>query len=302
MKVVNSIKRVIKYILYGVPMVKRVQANVVSLDINKMLDGRVALITGGTSGIGKAIAETFLKSGATVIITGRDESKINNVLNEIKNQNVLYEQKVFGVQLNNIQPSSFGHKLEEIIKLIKACVDEFEIVEDNDELVILVNNAGIGGGDISNTTEEEFDQVIKTNLNGTFFLSKIVSKYMIKNSIKGNILNIASSSSLRPAASAYTFSKWGIRGFTLGLAKTLAPFDITVNGLAPGPTATPMLHCDGHDISFEKNPMRRFAMPEEIANMAAVLVSDMGRMIVGDIVYMTGGAGVITFDDIEYNI
>lgn len=291
MKVVNSIKRVIKYILYGVPMVKRVQANVVSLDINKMLDGRVALITGGTSGIGKAIAETFLKSGATVIITGRDESKINNVLNEIKNQNVLYEQKVFGVQLNNIQPSSFGHKLEEIIKLISPA-----------KIDILVNNAGIGGGDISNTTEEEFDQVIKTNLNGTFFLSKIVSKYMIKNSIKGNILNIASSSSLRPAASAYTFSKWGIRGFTLGLAKTLAPFDITVNGLAPGPTATPMLHCDGHDISFEKNPMKRFAMPEEIANMAAVLVSDMGRMIVGDIVYMTGGAGVITFDDIEYNI
>ena len=291
MKVVNSIKRVIKYILYGVPMVKRVQANVVSLDINKMLDGRVALITGGTSGIGKAIAETFLKSGATVIITGRDESKINNVLNEIKNQNVLYEQKVFGVQLNNIQPSSFGHKLEEIIKLISPA-----------KIDILVNNAGIGGGDISNTTEEEFDQVIKTNLNGTFFLSKIVSKYMIKNSIKGNILNIASSSSLRPAASAYTFSKWGIRGFTLGLAKTLAPFDITVNGLAPGPTATPMLHCDGHDISFEKNPMRRFAMPEEIANMATVLVSDMGRMIVGDIVYMTGGAGVITFDDIEYNI
>lgn len=291
MKVVNSIKRVIKYILYGVPMVKRVQANVVSLDINKMLDGRVALITGGTSGIGKAIAETFLKSGATVIITGRDESKINNILNEIKNQNVLYEQKVFGVQLNNIQPSSFGHKLEEIIKLISPA-----------KIDILVNNAGIGGGDISNTTEEEFDQVIKTNLNGTFFLSKIVSKYMIKNSIKGNILNIASSSSLRPAASAYTFSKWGIRGFTLGLAKTLAPFDITVNGLAPGPTATPMLHCDGHDISFEKNPTRRFAMPEEIANMAAVLVSDMGRMIVGDIVYMTGGAGVITFDDIEYNI
>lgn len=291
MKVINSIKRVIKYILYGVPTVKKVQANVVSLDINKMLDGRVALITGGTSGIGKAIAETFLKSGATVIITGRDESKINNVLNEIKNQNVLYEQKVFGVQLNNIQPSSFGHKLEEIIKLISPA-----------KIDILVNNAGIGGGDISNTTEDEFDQVIKTNLNGTFFLSKIVSKYMIKNSIKGNILNIASSSSLRPAASAYTFSKWGIRGFTLGLAKTLAPFDITVNGLAPGPTATPMLHCDGHDISFEKNPMRRFAMPEEIANMAAVLVSDMGRMIVGDIVYMTGGAGVITFDDIEYNI
>ena len=166
----------------------------------------------------------------------------------------------------------------------------------------MVNNAGIGGGDISCTTEEEFDQVIQTNLKGTFFLSRVIARYMIENKIKGNILNIASSSSLRPAASAYTFSKWGIRGFTLGLAKTLAPYGITVNGLAPGPTATPMLKRDANDITFTNNPMGRFAMPEEIANMAVVLVSDISKMVVGDIVYMTGGSGLITFDDIEYRI
>lgn len=291
MRILSLLKRGIKYILYGVPTVKQIRANVVSLDINKMLEGKVVLITGGTSGIGMSIAETFLKSGATVIITGRNEKKIDSVLNNIKSQNVLYEHKVFGIQLDNMQPSSFEQKIEEIVKLVSPA-----------KIDVLVNNAGIGGGDISNTTEEEFEQVIKTNLNGTFFLSKTVAKYMIQNGIKGNILNIASSSSLRPAASAYTFSKWGIRGFTLGLAKTLAPYGITVNGLAPGPTATPMLHRDGHDITFEKNPMGRFAMPEEIANMAVVLVSDIGRMVVGDIVYMTGGAGVITYDDIEYKI
>lgn len=119
--------------------------------------------------------------------------------------------------------------------------------------------------------------------------------------IKGNILNIASSSSLRPAVSAYTLSKWGIRGLTLGLAKTLAPYGITVNGVAPGPTATPMLmKGDRHNITHDGLPAGRYALPEEIANMALFLVSDMGRMVVGDIVYMTGGAALLTFEDMTY--
>ena len=125
---------------------------------------------------------------------------------------------------------------------------------------------------------------------------------MKENSISGNILNIASSSSLRPAASAYTLTKWGTRGLTLGLAKTFAPYGITVNGIAPGPTATPMLNKkEGDDLAFPGNPLGRFALPEEIANMAVFLVSDMGRSIVGDIVYMTGGSGLVTFDDVTYN-
>lgn len=106
---------------------------------------------------------------------------------------------------------------------------------------------------------------------------------MISNQIKGNILNIASSSSLRPANSAYTISKWGIRGLTSGLAKSLAPYGITVNGVAPGPTATPMLlKEDIHNISHPNLPAGRYVLPEEIANMALFLVSDMGRMVVGD--------------------
>jgi 3-oxoacyl-[acyl-carrier protein] reductase len=124
---------------------------------------------------------------------------------------------------------------------------------------------------------------------------------MKENKITGNILNIISSSGLRPAASAYTLSKWGVRGLTLGLAKSLIPYDIVVNGLAPGPTATPMLMKDGsEEIGHTSNPLGRYAMPEEIANMAVVLTSGMGRTVVGDIVYMTGGAGIITFDDMDY--
>ena len=121
-------------------------------------------------------------------------------------------------------------------------------------------------------------------------------------SIQGNILNIASFSSLRPADSAYTLSKWGIRGFTLGMAKTLAPHGIVVNGLAPGQTATPMLMKDSNDgnLSCLRTPLGRFATPEEIANMAVILVSDMSRSIMGDIIYMTGGSGLLTYEDNTY--
>lgn len=288
MNIRQIVKRIAKYILYGIPQVTTAQ--VVSVNYNDLLHGRVALITGGTSGIGKAMAEAFLKSGATVIITGRTQSKVDMVLESLS-KFTKQNNSVFGFVLNNANPSSFEVQIKMILDTISPL-----------KIDILVNNAGVGGGDISNTTEAEFDNVLQTNLKGCFFMSKIIGKYMIENKIKGNILNIASSSSLRPAASAYTFSKWGIRGFTLGLAKTLAPYEITVNGLAPGPTATPMLKRDASDISFPKNPFGRYAMPEEIANIAVVLVSGMGKMIVGDIIYMTGGAGVITYDDIEYRI
>lgn len=93
----------------------------------------------------------------------------------------------------------------------------------------------------------------------------------------------------------------GIRGLTLGLAKMLTPYGITVNGLAPGPTATSMLiKGEIKEITLDNNPVGRYAMPEEIANMAVVLTSAIGRMVVGDIVYMTGGSGLVTFDDIHY--
>lgn len=157
------------------------------------------------------------------------------------------------------------------------------------------------GAVIPNATEEDYDNVLETNLKGAFFLSQAVGKYMKDNKIKGNILNIASSSSLRPAVSAYTLSKWGLRGLTLGLAKVLAPYGITVNGLATGPTAPPMLKADKSNIKNNRIPLGRFIMPEEIVNMAVFLVSEMGRSIIGDIVYMTGGAGVVTYEDMNYN-
>lgn len=260
-------------------------ANIVTLAPNELLKNRCALVTGGTSGIGFAIAKLFLTSGASVCITGRNETKLQNASQKLRSLglgNVVYHI------LDNKDVSQFPSKIETVIEQLSK-VD------------ILVNNAGIYGGYLNNAKEEDYDAILDTNLKGAFFLSKYIGKYMKENNIHGNILNVASSSSLRPAVSAYALSKWGIRGLTLGLAKSLAPYGITVNGIAPGPTATPMLIKGNiNDITNPRNPSGRYALPEEIANMALFLVSDMGRMVIGDIVYMTGGAGLLTFEDVNY--
>lgn len=260
-------------------------AQISSLPQSQMLEGRHALITGGTSGIGLAIAHSFLNAGAIVTITGRNENKLKDAISELVAEHSA-DGKVFGFVLNNEDVPSFPTVFEKVRKAMGS-VD------------ILVNNAGTHGGHISSVTEEQYDTIMNTNLKGAFFLSKLVAKYMKENNIEGNILNIASSSSLRPADSAYTLSKWGIRGLTEGLARSLAPYGIVVNGVAPGPTATKMLNRNDSDLYWSQNLTKRMAHPVEIANIATVLVSNMGRMIVGDIVYMSGG-GNITNEDVTY--
>lgn len=250
-----------------------------------LLENRVALITGGGSGIGKAIAKSFAESGAIVIIAGRKEEKLIQAKKEIFGGNV------YILQIDTTDTSSIPNKIKEAEQLLGGKTID-----------ILINNAGVSGGEISTTNEIEFDKIINTNIKGTFFMSKYFGEYMRDRRIKGNILNIASSSSLRPATSAYNISKWGIRGFTIGLARLLAPHGITVNGIAPGPTATPMMMKNNEKNMAKPNSLiKRWILPEEIANMAVFLVSDMGKSIVGDIVYMTGGAGNVSNEDISYN-
>lgn len=286
MSIKKYLKRGFVFLLHGIPE-RHVIANITKLAPNEMLRGRTALITGATSGIGFEIAKSYLEAGAKVIITGRDKDRIQHACSLLKSIHQNYI--VHGIQMNNCDVPIFKEKLEEMLRW-----------KDINQIDILVNNAGVLGGDIRDTTETEYDNIINTNLKGVFFLSQMIGHYYKEQHIEGNILNIASSSSLRPAASAYTITKWGIRGLTLGLAKILTPYGIIVNGIAPGPTATRMIFKESNtDIAF-KNPIGRCAMPEEIANMAVFLVSNMGRSIVGDIIYMTGGSGLITLDDVNY--
>ena len=243
---------------------------------NELLKGRTALITGGNGGIGFAIADAFLRAGAKVIISGRNKEKLNDAVTRLSSKG-----RVSYVQLDNTKPDSFGALLSEI--------GTFDI---------LVNNAGyVGGGSFGNTTESDYDAVLDTNLKGTYFLSQEVARCWIENGTHGNILNVCSASSLRPGDSPYILSKWGMRSLTVGMAKRLIKHGIVVNGIAPGITDTDRFTHGEKDIGKLSNPSGRMVTKEEIANMAVILVSPLCQMVVGDILYMTGGGAITTLDD-----
>lgn len=265
-----------------------VEAKIVRLAPSRLLEGRCAFVTGGTSGIGLAICRSMLDAGANVVIGSRNPEKCEKTCKSLIEEDPTRKGRVSFITVDLQLSNDYDRIVDEILQKTKS----FDI---------LINNAGTLGCWFGHGTEAEFDKVIDTNLRSVFMLSQATARYFKKNRIAGNILNIGSSSSWRPANSAYTLSKWGIRGLTLGMAKTLIKHDIVVNGIAPGPTATPMLVEDGNtNLELPSNPLGRFGMPEEIGNMAVVLVSGMGRSVVGAMVPMTGGAGIITFDDIRY--
>ncbi len=254
------------------------------------LEGRCALITGGTSGIGLAIAESFLKNGSNVIICARTTERLENAKKKL-------------IEVCNCDSSRIDILEIDISKVDEAKEKFLHFSNGFDKNIdIFVNNAGVNGGKVfPNTNEKDYDTILDTNLKGVYFFSQEIAQYMIRKSIKGNILNIVSSSALRPAISPYIIAKWGERGLTLGMAKKYLPYGIIVNGLAPGSTLTPMLSKDIDDnMHLDYSPSKRYAAPEEIANLATILVSDLGKMIVGDIIYATGGAGVLTYDDMSY--
>lgn len=258
----------------------RKEAVVVPALEGSLLQGRRAIVTGGTSGIGKAIAKAFIKNGATVVVCGRSSERVASTVDDLG-------EKAFGATLDVRNPESISSAVKKACELLGGVPD------------VLVNSAGVnGGGKFGAIEADAFDEVVETNLRGTILISQEIAHLMVREGIEGNILNVSSSSGLRPGNTPYIVSKWGIRSLTLGMAKVLVPHGIVVNAIAPGPTATPMLNKDSGDISKPGSPIGRYAMPEEIANMAVVLVSALGKTIVGDTIYMTGGSGLITFDDV----
>lgn len=260
---------------------------------SNLLAGRTAYITGATSGIGKSIGIAFLHSGAKVIFTGRNKEKLAMLEKELLSLEDGRYKDLFETKTIDISDT----------KNLDYQWKESALNSRFDDIDILVNNAGVLCGDnFGNTKIEDFEKVLKTNLEGTYFLSQLFARYLVGKKKSGNILNILSSSANRPAVSVYACSKWAAKGLTMGMAKSLIHYGIVVNALAPGPTATPMLMKDGYEgIERVQSPAGRYATAEEIADMAVILVSSLGKMIVGDTLMMTGGAGVITFDDVPYS-
>lgn len=278
-----NLKRALKAVLREINFGRVEHVTSPSTATMNLLDGRVAFISGGTGGIGKSIAKRFLQAGCKVIISGTSLERVNSVVEELNSPVV----RGMVLNLNNS---------EEIERTAKATLNVFP---GSPVVDILVNAAGTNtnNGDVLSQGNDDWDQILGINLKGTFFLTQAFATQMIKYDTRGNILNISSSSALRPAWGAYEISKWGIKGFTLGAADTLIKYGIVVNAIGPGPTATPMLgKTAGERLDLPDNPSGRYALPEEIAEAALMLVSNSGRMIVGDTLYITGGAGTICID------
>ena len=274
-RIKNSIKS-------AITMLKTEKKIPISKPVNTtdLLKDKVALITGGSGGIGYAIAESFINSGCKVIIAGTNEKKLNDLCKRLGDN-------ARCLQINVLDVSAIPDKIKEAALLF----------EEN-RIDILVNSAGVvNHSSFENMSESEYDLIMDINAKGTFFMCQAMSAYMIEHSIKGHILNVTSSSALRPAWTPYQMSKWAIRGFTLGLADTLIPHGIIVNAIAPGPVATEMLGKKADDdINNSSSPIGRYALPSEIASLATFMVSELGDMIVGDTFYMTGGCGTIQYN------
>ena len=277
MGILTSLKRTIinssKEVLLR-KLVRKTPVVIKDIETN-LLKGKHALITGGNSGIGYCIAKKMLESGATVTIIGRNEEKTIKVSKEL----------------------NCGYLIEDISDVKQLIIDITNYLQTHN-VDILVNSAGILDKEpwLAKTIEG-FDKVMDTNLKSIYFLSQVIAKDMIKKGIHGHILNISSSSSERPSWGPYQLAKRALNGLTLGFAQRLAPNGITVNGLAPGVTATPMMDGTLEEGSLTyNNPLRRAAAPEEIANLAVFLASELGNSVVGDTVMITGGSGNLSFD------
>lgn len=255
---------------------KEIHPIVPSVNIPNLLEGKVAMILGGQGGIGKAIVETFVKSGCKVIVVSRKAKSFDEKDLLYGNSNISF----LNFDLEKIQ--GFNDVLNHAIRIYG-------------KIDILVNTAGTHTANVDfwTVSEKEYDRVLNINLKGCYFVSRSVGKYMKENGIKGHILNVSSSTGGEPSWSPYRISKRGLEGITKGMAMIMQPYGIVVNGIAPGEVATNLVGWhEGDSIDTEHNHFGRMVMPQEVANLALFLVSDMGNMIVGDMIYMSGGRGV----------
>lgn len=243
-----------------------------------MLDGKIAVVTGASRGIGRAIALRFGLEGATVIVNyNGSEEKALQVVKEIEEKG----GKAEAIACNVSDYEACGAFLEGVIKKYG-------------KLDILINNAGITRDNLlMKMSEEEFDAVINTNLKGVFNCMKHVSRQMIKQR-DGRIINISSVSGILGNAGQanYCAAKAGVIGMTKSFAREAASRGITVNAIAPGYIQTDMtdvLSDSVKEATLNQIPMRRFGTPEDIAAAAVFLASEPAGYITGQVISVDGG-------------
>ncbi len=237
------------------------------------------MITGGGSGIGKAIAKRFVQDGANVVIAGRSKEKLKNVCDEINSKNINYiEWDIAGVSQSEIN-----------FEKASSLMGGFDG---------LVNCAAIGTGALTgrgyepwDITEEEWDKLTDVNFKAAFFMMRNTVDYFIKNKVRGNILNIASNAACMDIVGSYGAAKLAIVKWTRAFGNRYGREEIIINAIAPGATFTPMIarYAYSENQPYERHAIGRFIRTDEIAELAYYLMSDFGEIICGHTVVADGG-------------
>ncbi|MEG1311792.1 MAG: 3-oxoacyl-[acyl-carrier-protein] reductase [Romboutsia sp.] len=242
------------------------------------LNGKVAIVTGGSRGIGKEVAKKLATLGANLIInyTSKEEEALKTKI----------EIEAIGVKCITVKCDV--SKSDEVNNMIELGLNEFAQID------ILVNNAGITkDGLLMRMKEEDFDKVIEINLKGVFNCTKAVTKHMMKRKY-GKIINIASVVGIigNAGQANYCASKAGVIGFTKSTARELASRNININAVAPGFIDTDMTKILSDDLKesmLNNIPKNIFGKPEDVANVAAFLASDMSSYVTGQVINVDGG-------------
>jgi 3-oxoacyl-[acyl-carrier protein] reductase len=242
------------------------------------LNGKKALVTGATGGIGGAIARAFYKQGASVGLSGRNEDKLKGLASELGERAL-----VFAADLSS------DEAINDLIKRAEETMGQIDI---------LVNNAGLTRDNLSmRMKDEEWQEVIDVNLTAPFKLAKTVQRGMMKRRW-GRIINIASIVGVtgNPGQCNYVASKAGMIGWSKAMAQEIASRNITVNCIAPGFIATPMTDALNDDQKAKINstiPMARMGSSEDIAAAAVYLASEEAAYVTGQTVHVNGGMAMI---------
>ena len=243
-----------------------------------LLEGKTALITGASRGIGKAIAVRFAMEGSDIAIT--------NIVDDDEFKTTIKEIEALGVKVKGYV--SNAAKFDDSQRVIN------DIVKDFGKIDILINNAGITRDTLlMRMTEDQWDSVIAVNLKSVFNLTKAVLMTMIKQK-NGSIINMSSVVGVSGNAgqSNYSASKAGIIGFTKSIAKEVGSRNIRCNAIAPGFILTEMTEKLSEDVKNEwanKIPLKRGGTPEDVANTALFLASDLSSYITGQTIHVCGG-------------
>jgi 3-oxoacyl-[acyl-carrier protein] reductase len=243
----------------------------------KPLAGRVAVVTGGTRGIGLAIARALAEDGASVVVSGRDAGRLESAVTEIETLGA----SALGVAADQ-------SKREDCDRLVGAAKERFGRVD------VLVNNAGITRDQLLvRMKDDDWDQVMDTNLRGVFLMTRAVAKSMMRQK-SGRIINIASTAGAmgNPGQVNYSAAKAGVIGLTKAAARELAHWNILVNAVAPGLIETDMtagISAEAREALLQQVPLKRVGAAREVAEVVRFLAGDGAAYVTGQTIHVNGG-------------